>query len=131
MVLLSERSADDIYALSYLCQSDNQVCYEMCDYLITDGDVDEIMSDCRTVNHTMSESGEVDSVEIYKVVSISNASYAIVQKIKDHEIKLAQIYTQLDDCSAVEKMVDIASTIYDEEYEDVGSMHLVTKVRIR
>lgn len=131
MLILNEKDADDIYALSYLYQSDNQVGYEVCDYLITDGDACEMMSDCRTVNHTMSESGVVNGVEIYKIVSISNASYAIVQKIKDHEIKLAQIYTQLDDCSAVERMVDIASTIYDEEYEDVESMNLVTKVRIK
>ena len=131
MIILNNKKADGIYPLSYLYQPDNDSCYEVSDYLITDGAVDEFMSDCRSINHTMCDSGEIHGIEVFKVVEITNASYTIIQKIKDGEVKLALVNTLLKSEDKIDKLTRMAAKTYYEEYENLESMNLVKKVRIR
>ena len=131
MVFLDEKHPDGIYPLSYLYRSDNDTCFEVYDYLITDGDVVPLMSDCRLVTDNMCVIEETEGIEVFKVISISNANYTIRQRIQDGIIKFSYVQTLLNQDDLLEKISDIASTIYEDECEDLNSMHLVEKVKIR
>lgn len=131
MVFLDEKQPDGIYPLSYLHRSDCYTCFEVYDYLITDGDVESLVSDYRLVNDNVSYVGETESVEVFKAVSISNASYTIRQRIQDGVIKFSSVQTLLKQDDLLDKLFDMSSTIYEDECEELSSMNLVEKVKIR
>ena len=128
MIILNNKKANGIHALSYLFQSNSELCHEVYDYLITDGAVDEFMSDCRAINYTMCDSKEATGVEVFKVVEITDASYTIIQKIKDNEVKIALINTLLKSEDKVDELKRMATKIYREGYGKVESVRLV-KIR--
>ena len=127
MIFYKNKKADDTYVLSYLCDSNEDYYTEIYDSLITDGDVVELVSDCRSTNYNIAGYDGSDSIEIVKVVSVSNASYTIIQKIKDSNIKYSVIQTMLRKRDIIDILDEIALTNYD----DSDTIDLVKKVRLR
>ncbi len=132
MVFIENKEADGTYPLSYLYLSSNDDnSYEVYDFLITDGNVDDLKSDYRYTFDSMCGLEEVECVEILKVVSVSNASYVICQKIKNGNIQYSFAQTQLEQEDLLGKIGQLALTIYEDECENLTSMKFVEKVRIR
>ncbi len=132
MVFIENKEADGTYPLSYLYLSSNDDnSYEVYDFLITDGNVDDLKSDYRYTTDSMCGLEEVECVEVLKVVSVSDASYVICQKIKNGNIQHSFAQTQLEQEDLLGKIGQLALTIYEDECENLTSMKFVEKVRIR
>ena len=99
-ILYENCNPNQQYSLLYV-SSGEEILLELGEELITDGDISDM-------THTYNETGN-----IYRrgsaVITIKNASYAIVQQLADRKVATAEIFTTIVEEAKLNKLMDIAN----------------------